>query len=177
MPSVHTHSESFRDREKAQPGCAQVRLQRVCNRPVSWTPQEHLCSFPQELSHAVTDTSQDTADWGCFKVLWEICRDRSFLFHSVMEQRGEHHPTPTEQLSLPSTWTQPAPLFLPGISLLLCCMCRLLRNKKEQGGSAFKEAGHAHAGKHSLPSLWEPSEMEVPQESHMAVLLVCVVCC
>lgn len=46
-------------------------------------------------------------------------------------------PFPTEQLFLPSTLIQPAPLFLPGISQFQGCVCHLLRNKPRAGRNSF----------------------------------------
>lgn len=96
-----------------------------------------------------------------------------FCFTLWCSKEGKKTPPfPTEQLTLPSLLIQSALLLLPGISLFQGCTCHLLRNKREQGGAVSKAASHAEDGKHRLPSLWEHSEMKVPQECHMAVLLV-----
>lgn len=63
---------SCRAREKAQLGPTQIRSQRVCNRAGSWThhlcqvisPQDNICSCPQELSHTITERPQEPVDLG-----------------------------------------------------------------------------------------------------------------
>lgn len=103
------------EQEKPQLGPAQIRSQslqqgqelNLLPLPSDFTTRPSLLlptgTVPRPLQTDLRSQQTGGKASGCFKVLWEIRRDRSFLFHSVMQQRGENHPRfPTEQLSLPS---------------------------------------------------------------------------
>lgn len=135
MPSMHTHSYELWG--EAQLGPALIRSQRFCNRagaePAAFAKGE-TTSAPAHRNHHTPLQTGLGSQWigarasGCLEVLWESCRNRTLLFHSVMKQRGKKTPPlPTEQLTLPSLLIQSALLLLPGINLFQGCACPFIK--------------------------------------------------
>lgn len=85
-------------------------------RPSLLLPTETITHHYRQAS-GVSRFGQKASD--CFEVLWEICRNRSLLFHCDAEDT----PFPTEQLTLCSLLIQSALLLLPGINLFQGCTC------------------------------------------------------
>lgn len=139
MPSMHTHSyELWGEGEDTAWTCTDKITKNLDlgAGPAAFAKWLHHETISAHRNHR---TSLQTAlgsqhtgakASGCSEVLWEICRNRSLLLHSVMQQRGEKSPPPfpTEQLTLPSLLIQPALLLLPGINLFQGCTCHF--NKK-----------------------------------------------
>lgn len=105
MPSMHTHSyELWGEGEDTAWTCTD-KITKILQQGL----ELNLLSLPSDFTHKSISApahrnhhkplqtgvgSQQTGAKasGSSEVLWEICRNRSLLFHSVMQQRGKNKP-------------------------------------------------------------------------------------